>query len=73
MTVKVLGAGWGHLLVGRVVTGGSLHMAFGVRLVKYQLCVSEKRGWLAVITREWRKMKAPHLSLVPHREGVGVE
>lgn len=44
MIVKVLGAGWGHLLVGRVVTGGSIHMAFGVRLVKYQLCVSEKGG-----------------------------
>ena len=61
----MLGAGWGRLLLGRVVTGGSFHMAFGLRLVKYQLCVSEKWGRLVVITREWRKMKAPHLSLVP--------
>lgn len=65
MTVKVLGAGWGRLLLGTVVTGGSIHLAFGLRQVKYQLCVSEKRGQLVVITREWRKMKAPHLSLVP--------
>lgn len=68
MTVKVLGAGWGCLLLGRVVTGGSIHMTFGLRLAKNQLCVSEKEGWgwgVVAIMREWRKMKAPHLSLVP--------
>lgn len=58
--------GW-SLLLGRVVTGGSIHLAFGLRQVKEisVVCVGEVGAVEVVITREWRKMKAPHLSLVP--------